>query len=297
MIDNPLWLETGLAINLSGEKLNIEKSDFSFRNFYLESIVRRDKKIPDSSFFERNSKEEWLKSAKFFDPYDISYLLVHYLLETKNNIYEIISNKNRIEEIEKTIITDCIAYYNGKYPVVENFYAIKNDKELMDYMTKNILYGWIDKDKIATENSIKGSFNLSRTASINDILKLKVGTCADQAKLIHHWFSSVGIESKIFCYRAFIEKEGKEKIVMHCFVLFHYQENWYHFEQANSSVRGVYKYNSLEEAIEESADKFLKIFSNKELTEIPYIPSGLTYQGLNDFVNLFPKYEKVSRNK
>lgn len=180
----------------------------------------------------------------------------------------------------------------------ENFQEIKNASELMDYMTKNILYGWIDQENKIYLNTLKGFEQNYRTSSIQEILKIKVGTCIEKAKLIKYWFDTVGIENKMFCYRAFTEENGTKKIHMHCFVLFAYQGYWYHFEQANAENRGIFKYATLEEAIIQSANKFLKEYSVKQLTEIPDIPSGLTYQELNAYISSFPEYSfKENRNR
>lgn len=42
--------------------------------------------------------------------------------------------------------------------------------------------------------------------------------------------------------------------------------------------------------------KFLRRFHLKELTEIPSIPDGLTYQELNQYISSFPIYE-VEKSK
>lgn len=211
-------------------------------------------------------------------------------METNKEIYSIITNGDAIKNLQPTILQDCIAYYNQKYPVKENFYDIKNDGELMDYMNKYILYGWIDKEKQEHIDTLKGFHEQYRTSSIEEIISTRLGTCIEQAKLIQYWFNLKGIENKMFCYRG-ANLGDPEDIRMHCLVLFHYQDSWYHFEHSALRKRGIYQFATLEEAIEKARKIFLKDFELKELTEIPAIPDGLTYEEFNQYVNSYPRFE------
>lgn len=286
----PFWIEEGLAQIFSGEKEMEEKSEFAFRTFYFDKIVRRDKKVPDQTFFQTQSRFVVSKNNEY-DCYDISYLLVHYLMEINPELYPIITNSKQIHDLEKTILMECIIYYNNKYPVKTNFYAIKNDRELMDYFNKNIVYGWLDKHKQEHVDTLKGFYENYRISSIDEILNTGLGTCIEQAKLIKYWFDLEGIENKMFCCRSFSDENRKEEIKMHCFVLFRYGEFWYHFEHSALRRRGIHKFDSLEEAIKQTSKKFLNQFSLNELTEIPEVPEDLTYDKFNQYVDCFDKYE------
>ncbi len=286
----PFWLSVGIASIFSGEKEKLEKSDFAFRNFYLDKIVRRDKKVPYKTFFESEERFVYNKLEEY-DRYDISYLLVHYLLEVYPNLYDIITNGEAIKNLEQTILKNCITYYNQKYPVKDNFYAIKNDQELMDYMNKYILYGWLDEEHQQHIDTLKDFRKQYCTSTIEEILNTKIATCIGQAKLMQYWFQLMGIENKLFCIRNIDSEQDTENIKMHCFVLFHYQDAWYHFEHNAIRKRGIYKFATLEEAIEKTAMKFLKEYDLKELTEIPTIPDGITYEEFNQYVSSFPRYE------
>lgn len=295
----PIWLDEGLAQVLSGEKEKLKDNDFAFRNFYFDRIVRRDKEIPPIEYLKKHGSVygKFLDNkTNKYDGYALAYLLVRYLMETKENLYAIITDATKIENLEPTILEECIHYYNQKYPVQSNFYDIKTDGELMDYMNKYILYGWLDKEKHSHINTLKGFHEQYRTSSIEEILNTKLATCIGQAKLIQHWFQLKGIENKLFCLRNTSLETDIHEIEMHCFVLFHYQENWYHFEHSATEKRGIYKFSTLEEAIENTTMKFLRRFHLKELTEIPSIPDGLTYQELNQYISSFPIYE-VEKSK
>ena len=82
-----------------------------------------------------------------------------------------------------------------------------------------------------------------------------------------------------------------------CFVLFHHQDKWYHFEHANSNKRGIHEFDSIESAIRSEVDRHDEN-DIRELTEIPNIPDGLTYQQFNQYVNTFEPItmQKVKKN-
>lgn len=73
---------------------------------------------------------------------------------------------------------------------------------------------------------------------------------------------------------------------MHCFVLFYYEDNWYHFEHANYNKRGIHQYDFLEDAINAEVNRHDET-DIRELTEIPNIPDGITFQEFNQYVNNF----------
>ena len=66
------------------------------------------------------------------------------------------------------------------------------------------------------------------------MLKSGVGTCIEQAKMIKFFFDRKGIKNKVYCHRSYETEENYDKEVkMHCFVLFYYDNSWYHFEHSN----------------------------------------------------------------
>ena len=98
----------------------------------------------------------------------------------------------------------------------------------------------------------------------------------------------MGFENKLYCYRSYETEENFDKdIRMHCFVLFKYNDSWYHFEHSNRPKRGIHKYDSVESAIEDITSGFKDHGDIRKLTEIDSIPSGLTFKEFNNFVNEF----------
>lgn len=158
----------------------------------------------------------------------------------------------------------------------------------MDFMNINIEYGWVDKYGLKHLNNLKGFRENYKTMSIEEILKTSLGTCIEQAKLIKCFFDKIGLENKLYCHRDYETEENFDKEVrMHCFVLFKYNNNWYHFEHSNTLKKGIHKYDCVNDAIKEITSGFEEHNDVRVLTEIPNIPTSLSFKEFNQYVNQF----------
>lgn len=168
------------------------------------------------------------------------------------------------------------------------FDDVKTPNDLMDFMNINIEYGWVDKQGNKHINNLKGFRENYRISPIDEMLETGLGTCIEQTKMIKYFFDKMGIENKLYCHRSYENEENFDKDVrMHCFVLFKYNDNWYHFEHSNRPKRGIHKYESVESAIEEITSGFEERGDIRKLTEIDSIPIGITFKEFNNFVNEF----------
>ena len=89
----------------------------------------------------------------------------------------------------------------------------------------------------------------------------------------------------MFCYRIY-DENNPDKFKMHC--AFFYKENnfWYRFEATNMRMAGIYKFNTLDEAIK----KFVNSYDHKrDLSELPYIPENKSFKDFNSFVDSLEK--------
>ena len=170
---------------------------------------------------------------------------------------------------------------------------IKTPQELMIFMNINIEYGWIDNKQNKHINSLDGFRENYKTMTIKEMIETGLGTCIDQAKMIKNTLERLGYETKIYCHRAYETEENFDKEVrMHCFVLFKYNNTWYHFEHSNRPKRGIHEYKSIEEALRKITDGFEEHGDIRKLTEINEIPEKLTFKEFNQYVN---KYDKTKR--
>ena len=70
-------------------------------------------------------------------------------------------------------------------------------------------------------------------------------------------------------------------------VLFKYNNNWYHFEHSNTLKKGIHKYDCVNDAIKEITSGFEEHNDVRVLTEIPNIPTSLSFKEFNQYVNQF----------
>ena len=147
----------------------------------------------------------------------------------------------------------------------------------MEFMDRNIAYGWIDVDGGMHLNNLSNLEENYKTSSIGGILNSGVGTCIEQAQLIKNFFDANGFENKLFCSRT---KNEEDKNRMHCFVLFKNNNIWYHFEHSDHKRKGIHPYTSVDDALNDISE-----YKNSEIIEIPDIPANLTFKEFNKYVN------------
>lgn len=110
------WLDEGLAMNLSGEKDRL-LDDEHLKDFMTMKVLPRSlpNNINTLTHGELFANEE-------YDGYDLSYLAVRYLLETKSKeeIHEIIKDGNKVLEIGQDVLPEAIHYFSNKLSISAN---------------------------------------------------------------------------------------------------------------------------------------------------------------------------------
>ena len=74
---------------------------------------------------------------------------------------------------------------------------------------------------------------------------------------------------------------------MHCFVLFFENGKVYHMEHPNFDNKGIFEYNSEEEAIHAIVDYYIKLRGGKDspTKEFYEVPVGISFQEFNKYIN------------
>lgn len=177
------------------------------------------------------------------------------------------------------------------------FNNIKTPYELLDFMSKNINYGYLGKsgrvyhfdDKDFNEKWYEEYI----LESDKDILKTLYGNCWDQVELERYWFEKNGYEVKTIFEIVNIDYENNYPT--HSFLIFKDEkENWNWFENADFDNRVIYTFNSIDELIDNQYNKYLKLLknyniSNEEvnkiiITEFSKPKSNISAQDYLDFV-------------
>ena len=108
-----VWLDEGLAMNLSGERNNL-KDEESFKNYMTQKISSMN---PPSNMNQLSHGEMFVNEE--YNGYELSYLAVRYLLETKSKdeIHEMIKNSYKALEIGNEILPCALNYFKIKLEI------------------------------------------------------------------------------------------------------------------------------------------------------------------------------------
>ena len=144
---------------------------------------------------------------------------------------------------------------------------LKTPNDIYNFVDENIEYGWIDINGNKHLNTMKEFRRLYRTMSIDEILKYKLGTCIDQVNLMHYLFDKLNIDNKMFCCRIFEPDD--------------------YMEHPNFEKKGIYEYNSQEEAIKEIVNYYIELRGGKDspTKEFFEVPVGISFKEFNKYIN------------
>lgn len=171
-----------------------------------------------------------------------------------------------------------------------NINMLDSPEDVYTWIDKNIHYGWKDVNGNVHGEEMKGFRKLYRTMSIEETMAYKIGTCIEQAALIHDLLDRIQIPNKMFCCRIFEPDDyGKleEEEHMHCFVLFYRDGKAYHLEHPAEKNKGIHVYASEEEAMRAIIDHYVALRGGKEspTTQFFMVPAGMSFREFNAFIN------------
>ena len=168
-----------------------------------------------------------------------------------------------------------------------DFSEIKSPKDILKFMKTNIKYGWFDYKNEKHIGNMVGFRLQYRTASLNEVLEYKIGSCIEQTYLIKYLLDSIGISSRMFCIRAYEDDYNITNfdVFMHCFILYSLNDKIYHIE--NCCMSGIYEFNSYEEAINSISKQFILVSNGlwSTVTEFFNVPYGMSFKELNRYMN------------
>ena len=142
---------------------------------------------------------------------------------------------------------------------------IKTEKELLEFMSNNISYGYLDKygnvhyPKDKDFNDVW--YDLYVTEEYEDILKTKVGNCFDQTEFERHWFLKNGYEVKTFFEMVVLDYENIYPT--HSFLTYKKNDKWYWFENADFNNRGIHEFESLSDLLDYQTSRYKKFLKEE----------------------------------
>lgn len=167
---------------------------------------------------------------------------------------------------------------------------IRTPEDILAFMVENIKYGWLDYNGQKHIGEMKNVRKLYKTASIEEVLKHKIGTCVEQVYLIHYLLESLNIQNKMYCTRIyesddFDDLEAEEH--MHCFILYYKDDKVYYLEHPNYLKVGIYEYESEEQALKEINDYFIALSGGiaRPVTQFYKVDANLSFKEFNNYIN------------
>ncbi len=123
---------------------------------------------------------------------------------------------------------------------------------------EGIQYGFKDKmgnNLIDDENEWNNEFNnFYYLQSASELLKSKCGICWDQVELERYLFNQNNIKCKTY----FIFLDGKDYLPSHTFLVYICNNKYYWFEHSWTEYKGIHKYNSEIDLLNDVKEKFQK---------------------------------------
>lgn len=140
-----------------------------------------------------------------------------------------------------------------------NYIDINTPRELFEYMSLNMTYGFIGKNKKTYTDSSSQEWDDWATECVvqtgDEVLKTNVGTCWDQVEFERLWFKNNNYIFKTFfiCYKF----DEPVDLPTHTLLLFEENDKWYWFEHSWFVNKGIYEFNTIDEALNLIVDKHL----------------------------------------
>ena len=129
---------------------------------------------------------------------------------------------------------------------------IKTPKELFEFMSQ-IDYEWMDKEGKFHKEIIPEMYENYSFMTPEEVLKYKKGICVDQTEFERDWFNKNNYEHKVINIQIDLENESPG----HAFLVYKDNGKYYWFESAWYAERGIHKYNTYDELINDVKNKFI----------------------------------------
>ena len=171
---------------------------------------------------------------------------------------------------------------------------IASPDDMMKFFDENISYGCVHADGTRYVDSLGGSAfqEMYRTMSLEESLNNRLGICFEQANISKYIYEILGIPCRTFCTRGFTNEHPypNDLYLVHCYVFGFWGDKVINVEHSDTEKKGIYIYDSIEDAVRETDKIFSEKFRLHGATETRadeyegYIPGGLTFLEFNQFV-------------
>lgn len=146
---------------------------------------------------------------------------------------------------------------------------ISSPKELLDWMKENITYE-LANDEYGAEND-------PPTKTAEEVLATGTGHCAEQSYLEKKVLDELGYETQLI----FVKENNSKNDYgadgnAHVFLTYQDNEKYFWFEHSMEHMRGIHKYDSEEELLQDVAKNWWRYDENSDILEVRFIPEPIT---------------------
>ena len=185
----------------------------------------------------------------------------------------------------------------------EKYSEVETPEELLKFMDEYVTYGIYGTDgKSYTnwENNINSEFQIACQTKYalcdkERILKYGLGTCWDQVELERFWFKEHNYKFKTYFIWFYFEENNNYGT--HTYLVYEKNNKYYYFEHADFNNKGIYEFDSYEDAIKFQMEKHINFMkecnlsiNNEILNHLQIIEFDINKYGINMseyFENLF----------
>ena len=136
--------------------------------------------------------------------------------------------------------------------------GVSSPQQLFNFMKKNLNYGFTFKGKVFTDDKPDFNDNMNKFYKLRvgeDFIKSGYGVCWDFCEFERLFFEQFNIPHECYFIVNFLTREQGGPT--HTFLLFNKNNLWYWIEYAWFNYRGIWQYNSKQEALSDIIDKFM----------------------------------------
>lgn len=141
---------------------------------------------------------------------------------------------------------------------------INTPQDLFNFFEKNMKYGFTYRNKVFTDFELDFQNNMDKLYKIRlgeDFIKSSYGVCWDFCEFERDFFETHTIEHDCYFVESYINQDVGGPT--HTFTIFRQNNNWYWFEYSWFYHRGIWKYNSQQEALRDILKKFEEFYDGK----------------------------------
>lgn len=144
--------------------------------------------------------------------------------------------------------------------IIMKYEELKTPIELIEYMNKNIKYGFLDEygngyDLIEDEEAINYIDKWTMSTPL-EVFENGYAMAFDQVEFERDWFNKNGYNNKT--YAVIMNVSDEDEHAIHTFLVFLENGKWNLFENADGSNKGIYTFDFLNQAILFEVEKHIE---------------------------------------